>query len=374
MSPPLDGFAIEDLDVDSRGWIYATISSDVWISKDTLISWTLFYEGLANSVAVDDTTIYISDFSRGLFVTTDGVSVSQYLTDIDIRTFEISMTDQSWIAGGGAGQLFRSEDNGLSWTLFNGEQLSLSDEYIDNIASNSASIIYTTREVPRRGVGVSDGFFSVIEGYELEGLQYAEGRFFAFDSFDIVVSDDGFSWQILSDPESASVLTGLLASDGLLITSDFQGVLLKSSDGGQSWSDISQGLSEDPDAMILDDSGFLLAAVGNQVFRTTDPIVTTSGVPVEDFTEIPVATSIVFKSIYPNPARGSQAIEIVVTKPGHVTLQVFDAAGRMVSELLDSWTSPQAITFNWKPQSAGVYFFKAEIDGEVFTKSLVHLK
>lgn len=62
----------------------------------------------------------------------------------------------------------------------------------------------------------------------------------------------------------------------------------------------------------------------------------------------------------PNPARTSAAIAYQTAKPGHVTLDVYDIAGRRIDHVDEGMRQPGYYSMDWnvKGQPAGVYFYR----------------
>jgi hypothetical protein len=84
---------------------------------------------------------------------------------------------------------------------------------------------------------------------------------------------------------------------------------------------------------------------------------------------------------YPNPFNPTTKIEFSLPKAGHVTLDIFDAAGRRVARLLDSvqvagphsevWTG---VDETGNQVSSGVYFYQMVSDRSILVKKMVLLK
>jgi hypothetical protein len=84
---------------------------------------------------------------------------------------------------------------------------------------------------------------------------------------------------------------------------------------------------------------------------------------------------------YPNPFNPTTKIEFSLPKAGHVTLDIFDAAGRRVARLLDSvqvagphsevWTG---VDETGNQVSSGVYFYQMVSDQSILVKKMVLLK
>jgi hypothetical protein len=88
---------------------------------------------------------------------------------------------------------------------------------------------------------------------------------------------------------------------------------------------------------------------------------------------------------YPNPLRSQTQIDFTLTgSPGTVpvSLRIFNAAGRLVRTLIDSHTAvPAGWSLHWdgldengRRLGSGIYYYKLEVQGSVFSKRLVLLR
>ena len=65
---------------------------------------------------------------------------------------------------------------------------------------------------------------------------------------------------------------------------------------------------------------------------------------------------------YPNPFNPSTRIEYSIVDAGHVTVGVYDMAGRLVDEIVNSWhdAGSQSVVWNAAGYPSGIYFVKLE--------------
>ena len=82
------------------------------------------------------------------------------------------------------------------------------------------------------------------------------------------------------------------------------------------------------------------------------------------------------KAPYPNPFNPSTTIEFMIPDYSHVSIQVYDIQGRLVSILSDSYYNPgyHQIKWNGKGHSSGVYFVKMVSEDFVDTQKLMLIK
>jgi len=86
---------------------------------------------------------------------------------------------------------------------------------------------------------------------------------------------------------------------------------------------------------------------------------------------------------HPNPFNPKTTIEYAIERSGHVTLKVYDVAGRLIVTLVDGAQSPKDGLFSvsWngtdemnQPVPSGVYFYALQVNGYQQTKKMVLLK
>ncbi|MDI6807577.1 MAG: FlgD immunoglobulin-like domain containing protein [Candidatus Eisenbacteria bacterium] len=84
---------------------------------------------------------------------------------------------------------------------------------------------------------------------------------------------------------------------------------------------------------------------------------------------------------YPNPLFGSTNFEFTLPKPGHVSLRVFNAAGRLVRTLVNEPLSQGRHSISWdgkdaamKSVGSGVYFVELSYAGESKVRRMIVLK
>ncbi len=79
---------------------------------------------------------------------------------------------------------------------------------------------------------------------------------------------------------------------------------------------------------------------------------------------------------YPNPFNPTTSINYSLESPGHIEIMVYDAAGRLVDELVSQQktTGPHSITWNASTHASGMYFAKMVAGDVVQIQKLVLLK
>jgi hypothetical protein len=76
---------------------------------------------------------------------------------------------------------------------------------------------------------------------------------------------------------------------------------------------------------------------------------------------------------YPNPFRSETTIEYALTEAAHVTIEVYDALGRVVATLVDERqpSGQHEATLNAGHLANGVYFYQIEAEDFVMTREMV---
>ena len=89
---------------------------------------------------------------------------------------------------------------------------------------------------------------------------------------------------------------------------------------------------------------------------------------------LPVKTELT--DSYPNPFNPTTAINYGLEKDGHVEIMIYDAAGRLVEELVNGHQEggSYSITWNASNQASGMYFAKMVAGDVVQTQKIVLLK
>lgn len=80
---------------------------------------------------------------------------------------------------------------------------------------------------------------------------------------------------------------------------------------------------------------------------------------------------------YPNPFNPATNIRFSLSKSASVSMHIYDITGRLVSTLLQEQSlnsGRHTIQFNASDLASGVYIYRLNVDGEVFTKKLTLIK
>ncbi len=113
------------------------------------------------------------------------------------------------------------------------------------------------------------------------------------------------------------------------------------------------------------------------------PLVVPIQLTVDALTSLPGQLPTVFSlaSAQPNPFNPSTQIRFSVPQAGHVSLKVYDAAGRHVRTLVDDTRAAGQFAVTWDGRrdsgaaaAAGVYLYKLEANGSIQTRRMVMVR
>jgi hypothetical protein len=105
------------------------------------------------------------------------------------------------------------------------------------------------------------------------------------------------------------------------------------------------------------------------------------GTPLLDATPAPPVTKLSLAAPWPNPSRGTSAIEFELPTATRVRLAIFDVGGREVRRIEDTWFAPGRYSRSWdgvdvagKVAPSGVYFVRLETPGASLHAKLIRLR
>ena len=235
--------------------------------------------------------------------------------------------------------LFRSSDNGKSWTAMNS---GLSNPIVRGFLVRPGGVLFA---------GTDGGLFRT--------------------------TDRGESW--------APVTSGLFLVRSMLpiganqiVGVGWRGVSF-SSDGGASWGMVNAGLwPAEARSIAIDATGYLYAGTANAgVFKSS---LTTS---VDGHGESSVPAECSLRQNYPNPFNPTTGIRYSIAGSGgqgsgaiEVRLVVYDLFGREVAVLVDEKKAPGSYTvrFDGNGLASGVYFYRLQAEHFVETKKLLLMR
>lgn len=295
-------------------------------TTDAGVTWTPQTSGVTTTLQsvsfIDaDTGIVVGDNST-ILRTTDG-GITWNLPDSGVSTHLLSLAHvggQTWIAVGGdaSGQIFRSTNNGRTWTgaLIN--------------AGHVAVLKAVSFADANRGIAVEYGkIYRTTNG----GARW--------DSVWRLTAMDGLFAASFTDSNTATV-AGL------------QGTMFRTVDGGNSWAYQSSGTFQHLYCMSFTDvnTGTVVGGTGTILHTTTGGVVSVEDNPEE----LPVAFRL--EQNYPNPFNPTTSVSFDIGHLSFVSLKIFDVLGREVTSLVNEELRPGTYTRKWNGGNmpSGVYF------------------
>jgi hypothetical protein len=187
-------------------------------------------------------------------------------------------------------------------------------------------------------------------------------------------SDSGTSWTAVDSGLTSTLVRAFAVSDTNLFAATGGGGVFVSADSGMSWVAANSGLTS-PSVLALTVSGTNLFAgtgAGGVLRRPlSEMIIATRETSPYD---IPGAYSL--RQNYPNPFNPTTTIEFMIPSKSHVSLQIFNVLGRLVTTLVNETLDPGRHTAVWDAHlfASGVYLYRLQAGEYQETKRLVVLR
>jgi photosystem II stability/assembly factor-like uncharacterized protein len=272
--------------------------------------------------------------------------------------------------------LYYSDDYGDNWHLC--EDLPSYPYYALEMSPADNQYLYVSVQEPDRMYRSADAGLSWsrlnIPG---DGIQVNEIYCHPLDASIVLIckfngglfksTDAGDSWENITDGIPYDInfiwLSGIainpLNSNNWFINSHHFGVF-QSPDAGESWESLNDGLNTyynnahlriDP----LDTCSLYLATLSQSVWRI---VRTPTGIYDEDTGILPNNISL-FQN-YPNPFNASTIITYTLPQPALISLDIYDLLGRKVQSVFDGIQPSGEHSLIWKAEglSSGIYFYK----------------
>jgi len=349
----LPGFAVSDFAVDSSGTHWAVSDGALQQSIDTMSTWSEYGDiSLPQRVVHLDGDLYVTTLSDGYFVI-DVDGEDNFLPGISTDAIA-PQSESDVIVAGGAGILWSNVSG--EWEVANLPQLSLSDESADEIFRVNGVTRYQALDFEYdpyvRLMTNATGAFELVEALETElvyadgDILYATGAEFADRPKIFRSQDGGLSFEEMAAVPNDEWITAFAIRGEAVIAATLEGSVVVSQDMGASWSNASSGLSDTPDDFYISSDGHAYAIEQNDVYRSTEPLESASGVNIEN--QLPATVGL---HVYPNPSAGETTVRVVSSSARSVSVKVFDVLGREVK------------TFGGDVLPAGEHYFK--VDGLV---------
>ncbi len=417
---------------------FILVTSDQWFITEnngkTYSSFTYWTNGNLNSIAADGNTLIVTDYLAG------NISVShdagETWSEVSHRTNAMGNLRNVLVVGdtalyvGNDGQIGLSLDAGETWTMTNdsAEYSLYALGYLRDlegglyIAGGEDGIFFISGDPTRGWETEFTGFDNTISDiYANEHAGYGvftglkgrimrsafEGSFvsafydsnktdmnsiaFINDSIGYVVGGDGLllktsdagnSWAIVdtlgleplkTSPPDLNDIQFIDSTRGFIC--GWKSVLYETTDGGETWTRINvpeelEGITFYKMAWISNTECYISAGNGRIVKLTITPpdAIDNEGMKVADKFEL--------EQNYPNPFNPATTIKYSISQNVPVKITVFNTAGQKVATLIDKkqQAGNYTLTFNGSNLASGVYFYKIKAGDFVRTRKMLLIK
>jgi len=278
--------------------------------------------------------------------TNGGVSWFQIETKINRAAISQKFTDEFTGFMGCEGQIYKTTNGGLNW--------SVAFEYYKSRFVNSIK------------------FINLTTGYACGGSFTTEPNQNTRCRYIIKTTNGGVNWNFLFNDSLSGIIYDILTfNEGIIYGcgSAQDGFVLRTTNGGINWIvELSSSFTPLYNIANSNTKGF---AVGlNGAIYKKDNIVSIS----QTGTEIP--TSINLYQNYPNPFNPETTIKFDLTKSGFISLKVYDTSGKEIQNLFNGVKEAGSyqLKFDGASLNSGVYFYRLLTNGTTITKSMVLVK
>lgn len=387
---PSAGYVVT-IAANSHGHLFtASYTSGVYRSTNGGTTWVPINSGLMFSSALGlainplNNDLFVSSGARIYRSTTNGESwVVQDSTTFSSGAWRLLMNGQGTLFGSpnSSDSLRRSSDLGRTWiTVHNGLPHGFSQDM--RIHTNGDLYVAMHNDWVFRSSNNGGNWIALPRPFP--PLPYVDADAIAFGpGSEISVGDDGwgffkstdggFSWLQLNNGLSNHYVWALaVTNEGLIFAGLASDGICRSTNGGAQWDSINTGLgtSRRIYSLFVGPNGYLFAGTISGLFRSTQPV---TGVGEELNS---VVRQYALLQNFPNPFNPSTTIRYALPRATHVRLAVYDLLGREVATLVNGVLQPGNYDITWDAEgfASGVYLYRVHAGNFVSTKKSVYLR
>ncbi len=298
-----------------------------------------------------------------------------------ITSIFIDRYDNKWIGTLGGGM---AKFDDTKWTVYNTSNSGMPNNYALTINEDSKGnkwigtyggiakfndTIWTVYNSSNSGLPTNYVLAIGIDGNEIKWIATREGlvKFNDTSWKDYLISQPGY-------PQNYLTSIAIENNKNIWVGSNADGGLSKFD--GSTWTvynDTNSGLpSNYVYAIVIDsnDNKWLATNGGLAVFNENG-IVTSI-----DKQDNPSRITFALSQNYPNPFNPTTTIQYAISKPGYVTLKVYDILGKEITTLVNEQklAGTYSINFSANKLTSGVYFYSIHVGSFTQTKKLLLLK
>lgn len=276
----LENFKIESMVIKKDVLFCTTSNGYVFHSKDSGNTWTKIYENVSpygSKIVFNNNTIYIVDTK--LHQSTDNGTTWHIIDDSVLKSAQNGFltntiaTSNGNVYAGAIGALFRSTDDGLSWSNLidvQAEPLWDYNTWVRSVYAVGDTIYVTTgSEVLRSYDRGEQWYLSPVEGVPNTILHHKSkiyiGTFAGFS----ISEDNGFEWEEKNKGINYVVINSLIETGGVLLAGSNQGIS-RSTDNGKNWSYVKKGFTREYGQNLLKNKIYTFAMETRSMKRSKD--------------------------------------------------------------------------------------------------------
>jgi photosystem II stability/assembly factor-like uncharacterized protein len=325
------------------------------------------------------TAIAVGAYGLVLRTTDSGANWSVQHVDSTIALKDVAFWgSSSGIAVGDAGTILRTTDGGITWE----KQISGVNYLLKGVSYRDAdnlTIVGSTASVLISSDGgvtwAPQGFTNSPTESALKGVRFFDkNNGIIIGSGIYVTKNGGTTWSFIKD-FFFTQLSDISYGDSANVYIVVGGVLLHSSDGGDTWSNEAFSPVQINGISYVGNDFGIAVGYGGMIMRYTNPVSSINS-------EIVVQKDFRLYQNYPNPFNPSTRITYVLPYESKVKLSIYNLLGQKITDLVNEMQSGGAkeVTFNAKGLASGIYLYKIEgssADGKnrfQATKKLILLK